>query len=494
MTVAAISTFGDETILPSNADILHELPGRRGGTRKFVYRGRLYHRDSRHHDRYRCALRGKAGPTRGCPGAIRLNEEGQVIVVHEHVGHNPVPNLLRREQFLHECMQRARTSFRNLETIFNEVRLEMAFFEFQYRDLRRVMQNARRGVVPRMPIDLNDAADILEDYDEFGPFYKGSFHAADGSTGLVFMRDEMVEPLSRCTQIFIDGTHKLTRDMIDEINDPRLNRFGRYLNRYWLPLRIVLSVWNQPVRTNNLCEIFNRLLRARMGDHPTFWAMLGMSIPNNILMPCCIRQDEGHAIFILIGCLHNIAQERAGEYQRVRDGHPIGGDRDPEAIAFDNGVVEQQLLLQNRLSDDANEALHLALTDDDINHANINGTDQSCSGTSDYDVSIIESSILQEIHGRSKYRNDETNCAKSPSTGARLASRIHNSQIGSDNGSNNAENSGLMPVNYELSEEYTPIFTTFMTNAQVSSPAAPEKVQQLPLPRAQVEAFLIHPK
>ncbi|KAJ8682602.1 hypothetical protein QAD02_018394 [Eretmocerus hayati] len=85
------------------------------------------------------------------------------------------------------------------------------------------MQNARRGVVPRMPIDLNDAADILEDYDEFGPLYKGSLHAADGLTGNDWVVRVPDEAMQAVDQELDDAPFQV--DIAEAVNDERAHEW-----------------------------------------------------------------------------------------------------------------------------------------------------------------------------------------------------------------------------------------------------------------------------
>ncbi|XP_074097811.1 uncharacterized protein LOC141526653 [Cotesia typhae] len=50
--------------------------------------------------------------------------------------------------------------------------------------------------------------------------------------------------------------------------------FRRYLQRYWLPLANIVSVYNSPWRTNNISEVFNRHLLSNLGPHPNLFRFL----------------------------------------------------------------------------------------------------------------------------------------------------------------------------------------------------------------------------
>ncbi|KAL7290903.1 hypothetical protein TKK_0015633 [Trichogramma kaykai] len=54
-----------------------------------------------------------------------------------------------------------------------------------------------------------------------------------------------------------DGINHII-DLIDEVdNNVALENFGKYLRKQWNPIRDVLSIFRNPVRTNNTCENFH---------------------------------------------------------------------------------------------------------------------------------------------------------------------------------------------------------------------------------------------
>lgn len=55
---------------------------------------------------------------------------------------------------------------------------------------------------------------------------------------------------------------------------PKLVMFLNYLRRFWLPLRNVVCVFGNPIRTNNICEAFHRHIPRNFGRHAHLWTML----------------------------------------------------------------------------------------------------------------------------------------------------------------------------------------------------------------------------
>ncbi|KAL7289571.1 hypothetical protein TKK_0016540 [Trichogramma kaykai] len=62
--------------------------------------------------------------------------------------------------------------------------------------------------------------------------------------------------------------------LIDNLNDEKLVRFGTYMRNQWGPLKNILSIYQNPVRTNNTCENFHMHAKRRIGKHETVWKML----------------------------------------------------------------------------------------------------------------------------------------------------------------------------------------------------------------------------
>ncbi|XP_044583029.1 uncharacterized protein LOC123264052 [Cotesia glomerata] len=50
--------------------------------------------------------------------------------------------------------------------------------------------------------------------------------------------------------------------------------FRRYLQRFWLPLANIISVYNTPWRTNNIAEVCNMHLVSKVGPHPPLFKFL----------------------------------------------------------------------------------------------------------------------------------------------------------------------------------------------------------------------------
>ncbi|XP_044586065.1 uncharacterized protein LOC123266096 [Cotesia glomerata] len=59
-----------------------------------------------------------------------------------------------------------------------------------------------------------------------------------------------------------------------EENNDNFYLFRRYLQRFWLPLADIISVYNTPWRTNNISEVYNLHLSSILGPHPPLFKFL----------------------------------------------------------------------------------------------------------------------------------------------------------------------------------------------------------------------------
>lgn len=58
-------------------------------------------------------------------------------------------------------------------------------------------------------------------------------------------------------------------------NMAKLQEFSAYLRRFWKKIPQILSVFQNPVKTNNTCENFHMIAARAIGKHRTLWRMLG---------------------------------------------------------------------------------------------------------------------------------------------------------------------------------------------------------------------------
>lgn len=70
---------------------------------------------------------------------------------------------------------------------------------------------------------------------------------------------------------------QIIQEEADELSTeyPKILQFTTYLRRTWLPLKNKVSVFNMPIRTNNLVEGFHCTLLTKLGGvHPNIWKFL----------------------------------------------------------------------------------------------------------------------------------------------------------------------------------------------------------------------------
>lgn len=69
---------------------------------------------------------------------------------------------------------------------------------------------------------------------------------------------------------------KVQADLISD-EYPNINHFMKYLHATWLPLAQKVSVYECPVRTNNITESFHNIITNKfIRAHANIWTFLGM--------------------------------------------------------------------------------------------------------------------------------------------------------------------------------------------------------------------------
>lgn len=63
--------------------------------------------------------------------------------------------------------------------------------------------------------------------------------------------------------------------MMNANNIPGADRLQRYFDRFWNRIATVVSVFERPIRTNNICETFHLRALAYIGERLGLWLMLG---------------------------------------------------------------------------------------------------------------------------------------------------------------------------------------------------------------------------
>lgn len=74
-------------------------------------------------------------------------------------------------------------------------------------------------------------------------------------------------------QTEIDDIHRQGLEYRNE-----LQVFATYLRTTWLPLANILSVYDNPIRTNNAAENFHLYAVKKIGVNPQVWKFLGMNL------------------------------------------------------------------------------------------------------------------------------------------------------------------------------------------------------------------------
>lgn len=84
---------------------------------------------------------------------------------------------------------------------------------------------------------------------------------------LPFLRADLIE----------EGVSIMTK-MADDMKNKKMDKFIKYVRRWWLPLAHIISLWNVQIRTNNIAECYHMHVNKRYGRHPRLWKMLSKCI------------------------------------------------------------------------------------------------------------------------------------------------------------------------------------------------------------------------
>lgn len=76
------------------------------------------------------------------------------------------------------------------------------------------------------------------------------------------------------------------RNLLRENHNDKVAKFYDYLERFWYLLREVVSVWNVPFNTNNICERYHQEINknCNQGKHPRVWQMTGKIYFSNTII------------------------------------------------------------------------------------------------------------------------------------------------------------------------------------------------------------------
>lgn len=98
--------------------------------------------------------------------------------------------------------------------------------KFSFNAVKPAMERERAKLRPAIPHSLQELAAALENYEPTRNCYRGSATATDGSVGLLFASDDMLEALSTSVEVYMDGTFKVYSTYILKGRVNHTNRIG----------------------------------------------------------------------------------------------------------------------------------------------------------------------------------------------------------------------------------------------------------------------------
>ena len=87
---------------------------------------------------------------------------------------------------------------------------EQAAANVTLRSIRSSMERERARTRPRVPATLAELDPVLREFDQTRPIYRGMARGRDGSVALVLGTNLMLPRLSTATEIFMDGTFRVS--------------------------------------------------------------------------------------------------------------------------------------------------------------------------------------------------------------------------------------------------------------------------------------------
>ncbi|XP_029667649.1 uncharacterized protein LOC115238188 [Formica exsecta] len=185
---------------------MEEFKGKSKNSTVYVYAGYTYHIDKRLQNVYRCSTRRNTG----CRGFVSVSENDKVTVCSLH-DHPPNDMMIRILNLKREMYRLCQESVQPIKKIFDDVcesDCEAAMY-LSYPSIKSTLNRKRSEYKPPIPNSFASLSLELEKYDACKDIYKGNVIAEDGSMGLLFSSNELLNGLNESAELFVDGTFSI---------------------------------------------------------------------------------------------------------------------------------------------------------------------------------------------------------------------------------------------------------------------------------------------
>ncbi|KAM0733653.1 hypothetical protein ACS0PU_013202 [Formica fusca] len=185
---------------------MEEFKGKSKNSTVYVYAGYTYHIDKRLQNVYRCSTRRNTG----CRGFVSVSENDKVTVCSLH-DHPPNDMMIRTLNLKREMYRLCQESVQPIKKIFDDVcesDCEAAMY-LSYPSIKSTLNRKRSEYKPPIPNSFASLSLELEKYDACKDIYKGNVIAEDGSMGLLFSSNELLNGLNESAELFVDGTFSI---------------------------------------------------------------------------------------------------------------------------------------------------------------------------------------------------------------------------------------------------------------------------------------------
>ncbi|XP_070519757.1 uncharacterized protein [Cardiocondyla obscurior] len=235
---------------------MEEICGKKPGTKIYVYRGYAYNKDSRNSSILRCNTRRSSK----CSGTLKVNEDGQICLVQEHI-HAPIKYRTTRNIMIQEMLQQCRDTSLSLKDIFDNIcrKYPETATTVSYTTLKSTLYRQRKKLRPTLPKDMNNLAAILSMYKPLERFYQGDVTCTDGKKALIFTSVGLLQELEKSTKLYMDGTFNIVPRV--PLMSQMYSVHTRYINAYMLQGIAVVFILCESRSSNMYRAVWNKIMK-----------------------------------------------------------------------------------------------------------------------------------------------------------------------------------------------------------------------------------------
>ncbi|XP_076291094.1 FLYWCH-type zinc finger-containing protein peb-1-like isoform X1 [Lasioglossum baleicum] len=186
------------------------INGRRKNTYVYVYEGYSYNKDSKNPKIYRCSGR----QTNKCTGTLIQKDDHYFVQrPHTHPNESRCAEILKlKSAMLEECSNNPSVNNKDIFDNICRTNSDAATY-ISYNSMKSIMSRKKRKSRPGLPKTVQNAHEILENYDVLKEIYKGCAISNDNKYALIFSNTTLLTALENAKEIYMDGTFSVVPRM-----------------------------------------------------------------------------------------------------------------------------------------------------------------------------------------------------------------------------------------------------------------------------------------